>query len=180
MASSGWKGIFFSKTSSGKKKLLICLAFFCVQINAGPIAEGSGRYIGNIASSSGGVVSNFDEYWNQVTPENFGKWGNVEGSQDRMSWNMLENSFNYAKERSFPFKQHTFVWGRQEPGWIGRLSESQQREQVEEWIKAYGDRFQGTEYIDVVNEPINTPASYREALGGEGETGFDWIIPQEI
>ena len=30
--------------------------------------------------------------------------------------------------------------------------------------------------IDVVNEPINAPAGYREALGGAGATGYDWVI----
>lgn len=153
---------------------------FCLVLifddNAASIAEGSGRYLGNVSSSYSGVVSNFDEYWNQLTPENAGKWGNVEGSRDQMNWGMIENSYNFTKENGFPFKQHTFVWGRQEPNWIGGLSESEQREEVEEWIKAYGDRFPETDYIDVVNEPINTPASYREALGGEGETGVDWII----
>jgi endo-1,4-beta-xylanase len=30
--------------------------------------------------------------------------------------------------------------------------------------------------IDVVNEPLHAPPSYAEALGGAGETGWDWVI----
>ncbi len=28
----------------------------------------------------------------------------------------------------------------------------------------------------MVNEPLNAPAGYRDALGGAGETGYDWVI----
>ena len=47
---------------------------------------------------------------------------------------------------------------------------------MEEWIKAYAQRYPETDFIDVVNEPIHAPAGYREALGGSGETGWDWIV----
>ena len=30
--------------------------------------------------------------------------------------------------------------------------------------------------MDVVNEPLNAPAPFRAALGGEGATGWDWVI----
>ena len=30
--------------------------------------------------------------------------------------------------------------------------------------------------MEVLNEPLNAPPPYREALGGAGTTGFDWVI----
>jgi endo-1,4-beta-xylanase len=132
------------------------------------------KFVGNIFQSS--APSSFTTYWNQVTPENSGKWGSVEASRDNMNWGPLDNAYNYAKQRGFPFKQHTFVWGAQEPSWIGSLSQSEQRAEVEEWIQLYGQRYPNTDYIDVVNEPLHQPASYRAALGGSGSTGWDWII----
>jgi len=133
-----------------------------------------GKFIGNIIQSS--APSNFANYWNQVTPENSGKWGSVESSRDNMNWGTLDTAYNYAKNRGMAFKQHTFVWGSQEPSWIGSLSQSDQRAEVEEWIKAYGQRYPNTDYIDVVNEPLHAPASYKNALGGSGSTGWDWIV----
>ena len=38
-----------------------------------PIAEGKGKFLGNVYSSS--QIRWFENYWNQVTPENAGKWG---------------------------------------------------------------------------------------------------------
>ena len=36
------------------------------------------KFVGNIATS-GAVRSDFDTYWNQITPENEGKWGTSRG-----------------------------------------------------------------------------------------------------
>jgi GH35 family endo-1,4-beta-xylanase len=68
------------------------------------------------------------------------------------------------------------VWGTQEPTWIKNLSEADQKAEVEEWIKAYGEKFPETDFIDVVNEPLNTPPSFKNALGGAGTSGWDWVI----
>jgi endo-1,4-beta-xylanase len=138
------------------------------------LAEGQNKFLGNIIAGS--VPSSFSTYWNQVTPENSGKWGSVESSRDSMNWSGLDMAYNFAKNNGYPFKQHTFVWGSQEPGWIGSLSQTEQRAEVEEWIGAYCDRYPDTDLIDVVNEPLHTPASYRNALGGAGSTGWDWVV----
>ena len=157
---------------------LLVFVFLIMRGYAAPIADGADKFLGNITPGqySGGIPSKFRNYWNQVTPENSGKWGMVENSRDAMNWSSLETSYNYAHDNGFLFKQHTFVWGYQEPSWISNLSATEQREEVEEWIRKYGERFPETDFIDVVNEPFNRPASYREALGGAGETGWDWII----
>lgn len=139
-----------------------------------PIRVYSQKFVGNIIGSS--VPSNFLQYWNQVTPENSGKWGSVESTRDVMNWTNLRTAYNLAKNNGLPFKQHTFVWGQQEPGWIGSLSQSEQYAEVEEWIRLFGQEFPNTDYIDVVNEPLHAPASYKNALGGDGSTGWDWVI----
>jgi endo-1,4-beta-xylanase len=115
-------------------------------------------------------------YWNQFSPENAGKWGSVEGTKDKMNWSTLDTMYKYAKDHGIPFKQHNFVWGSQQPGWMGGLSQADQRTQVEEWIRLYCERFPDTDLIDVVNEPPpHTTPSYTAALGGAGTSGYDWI-----
>jgi len=142
-----------------------------------PLAHGAGKFLGNITSrSKSPVETKFADYWNQVTPENEGKWGVVERTRNTMSWANLDSSYQFAKRNNFPFKLHTFIWGSQEPSWIGSLSKEEQLAEVKEWMRLVAERYPDVEYIDVVNEPSSHPASFREALGGSGETGWDWII----
>jgi endo-1,4-beta-xylanase len=138
------------------------------------LATGKPKFLGNIIAGS--VPQSFSAYWNQVTPENSGKWGSVEAVRNQMNWGPLDTAYNYARANGFPFKQHTFVWGAQEPGWIGSVSASTQAYEVEEFMRLYCQRYPQTQYIDVVNEPISQPASFRNALGGAGSTGWDWIV----
>jgi autotransporter-associated beta strand protein len=93
-----------------------------------------------------------------------------------MDWTWLDLIYAHSRDRGIPFKQHTFVWGNTTPAWIDTLTQVEQREEVEEWIAAFAARYPDTELIDVVNEALRTPASYREALGGAGATGWDWVI----
>jgi len=84
--------------------------------------------------------------------------------------------YSYAQEHGFPFKEHTFVWGRQQPWWINTLSAGEQRMEIRSWIREFGLRYPHTQFIDVVNEPLHTQPSYKNALGGDGATGWDWVI----
>ena len=45
-----------------------------------PIATGKPKFLGGVYSPT--QVVNFTAYWNQVTPENAGKWASVEGVRD--------------------------------------------------------------------------------------------------
>lgn len=148
--------------------------FFVRQVIAQPIAKGCDKFLGNI--SNGRPSGNFGNYWNQVTLENAGKWAYVEPNRDRMNWGPVEAAYNYCREKGIPYKHHTFVWGNQAPGWINSLPPQQQREEVEELIREFGQRFPETEFIDVVNESREKSPSWKEALGGAGETGYDWIV----
>lgn len=138
------------------------------------IAANKCKFLGNVIGNS--VPSSFDQYWNQVTPENGGKWGEAEPQRDAMDWTALDAAYNHAKDKGYPFKQHTFIWEQQKPGWLAALSPEEQLEEIGEWMQAFCDRFPDTDMIEVVNEPLNAPPTFSAALGGEGGMGFDWVI----
>jgi len=133
------------------------------------------KYVGNI-DTRGQVRSDFSNYWDQLTPENAGKWGSIEGTRNTMRWTSLDAMHDYAKMHSIPFKQHNFIWGSQQPGWLGGLSQADQKAEVEEWIRLFCERYPDVQLIDVVNEPPpHTTPPYVAALGGSGASGYDWI-----
>jgi endo-1,4-beta-xylanase len=144
--------------------------------SGGSAGAPTGKFVGNI-DTRGQVRSDLIDYWNQLSPENAGKWGRAEPTRDQMNWSSLDAMYAYAKEHGIPFKQHTFVWGSQQPTWVEGLPQSEQRAEVEEWIRAYCERFPDTALIDVVNEPPpHTMPAYMAALGGAGQSGWDWIV----
>lgn len=141
-------------------------------VSAAPIAEGSSKFLGNI--TNGDPPSNFAEYWNQITLENGGKWGSVQpSSQNGFNWGQTDAAYDYCKSKGWPYKHHCFVWGNQQPAWVNN---GNARAAVENYIKTYGSKYPATELIDVVNEPLHAPAPYREGLGGNGSTGWDWVV----
>jgi endo-1,4-beta-xylanase len=152
---------------------LLAAALFAVPADA-QIAAGKSKFLGNITTNS--VPSNFGTYWNQVTPENATKWGSVEGTQNQMNWSGADAAYNWAQQNGYPFKFHTFIWGAQFPGWLSNLSQTQQRAEIEQWMQLACQRYPNTWAIDVVNEPIKTPLPWKAALGGDGATGWDWVI----
>jgi endo-1,4-beta-xylanase len=139
------------------------------------LAAGQSKFLGNILSTSR-TDENFAAYWNQVTPEDNGKLGYVEPTRGPMNWSVLDAMYVYAQDHGFPFKEHTFVWGRQQPEWINSLSAGDQRMEVRGWIREFGLRYPRTQFIDVVNEPLHQQPYYKNALGGDGSTGWDWVI----
>lgn len=148
-----------------------------------PLAEGLPKFLGNVKASD----NIFANYWNQITPGNEGKWASVAGSSDSTKWNWtgLDALYNYAKSHNLIFKDHTLIWGQQQPSWISSLDQAQQLKYIETWIRMVGKRYPGIDMIDVVNEPlvthnppdgVNGRANYKNALGGNGATGWDWVI----
>ncbi|MGB3544135.1 endo-1,4-beta-xylanase, partial [Rubrivirga sp.] len=142
------------------------------------LAAGHSKFLGAVGggTSSPRADATFDTYWDQITPENAGKWRYPERDRDQMDWATLDYWYDYAQQRGIPFKQHTFVWGMQQPDWIAGLPPAEQRAEVEEWIRLYFQRYPETDMVDVLNEPITIPAGYRGGLGGAGATGWDWVI----
>jgi endo-1,4-beta-xylanase len=159
-----WGVVFFVIVS--------CVAVSMIGVNAG--LSNSTKFLGNIIASS--VPSNFSTYWNQVTPENSTKWGSVESSRDSMNWSQADMAYNYAKSNGMQFKFHCLVWGSQEPGWIGGLSAADKKAEVLEWMDAAAAKYGSAQFVDVVNEPLHAKPSYKDAIGGDGSTGWDWVI----
>jgi endo-1,4-beta-xylanase len=156
------------------KSIILIVILTISTASYGQLAKDKCKFLGNIVSNY--TPADFITYWNQVTPENAGKWGSVEATKDNMVWTDLDNAYKTAKDHGLPFKQHNFVWGQQQPGWLGSLSADDQEKQVEEWIKSYCERYPETDYIDVVNEPLHETPVYSNAIGGKGATGWDWVI----
>ena len=131
-----------------------------------------GKFVGNI-TTSGAVRADFNKYWNQITPENEGKWGSVERSRDVYDWSGTDRVYAYARQHKIPVKAHTLVWGSQFPSWINSLSATEQAAEIEEWIRDYCARYPDTAMIDVVNEaiPSHAPANY-----AQNAFGNNWII----
>lgn len=142
------------------------------------------KFLGNITTGWPGDMDTdgfiFSEYWNQVTHENGTKWGTVEGTRGKYNWGPADVAFNYAKEHGFPFKFHTLVWGSQFPNWIKNLTPEERYDAIVNWMDAAKEHYPDLPMIDVVNEAVSghqadTPL-IKEALGGDGKTGYDWII----
>lgn len=131
------------------------------------------KFCGNI-TTRGSVDTEgmkFSKYWDQITPENEGKWGSVQSTPSAaFNWRALDAVYDYAQKNNLAFKQHCFVWGSQQPSGTPTLA------QVENWIKAFCQRYPNTKLIDVVNEPPpHTTPTYTKNLGA-GESGtFGWI-----
>ncbi|HDQ43994.1 MAG TPA: T9SS type A sorting domain-containing protein [bacterium] len=147
-----------------------------------PLADGHPKFLGSAYSTP--QAQNFASYWNQVTPENAGKWGSVEGTRNAMNWGGLDAAYHLAKDNGFPFRFHVLIWGNQQPGWIEALAHSpaEQLAEIREWFEAVAERYPDIDYLEVVNEPLHDPPAgptngdYIEALGGTGETGWDWVL----
>ncbi|HNW49815.1 MAG TPA: endo-1,4-beta-xylanase [Prolixibacteraceae bacterium] len=191
-------GLFFDKFAFGKANLYYTVDYLdkglpgaesTPQIDSsnyykGPaLAKGLPKFLGNVMASD----NIFANYWNQITPGNDGKWGTVAGSQDTTKWNWssLDAIYNYAQKHDLIFKDHNLIWGQQQPSWISSLDQTTQLKYIETWFRQVGQRYPNMDMIDVVNEPFanhaqpdgkSDHANYKDALGGDGTTGWDWVI----
>ena len=154
--------------------LILLIGLLPIHSSAQPLAKDKDKFLGCATSSY--IYRYLDQYWNQVTPGNDGKWGSVESVKGQYNWTNLDKIYNFAVKRNMPFKEHTLIWGQQQPSWITSLDSASQRAKVEEWIRKVGERYPSMALVDVVNEPFNAPPAYKNALGGDGTTGWDWVI----
>jgi endo-1,4-beta-xylanase len=136
------------------------------------------KFVGNIttgwnaACDTSGRV--FSTYWDQITPENAGKWGSVQSSPTSgFNWGTLDAVYDYTQQKGIIFKQHTFVWGAQQPEPQSGITESH----VRNWMQQFCARYPETRLIDVVNEPPpHTEPVYANAIGGGTNGSWQWII----
>ncbi len=131
------------------------------------------KFVGNITTGNSVDPSGlkYSKYWDQITPENQGKWGSVQSTtSSAFNWSSLDSIYNYAQTNKIIFKQHVFVWGPQQPSGTPTLA------QVENWIKSFCARFPDTKVIDVVNEPPpHTTPNYTANLGAGEKGNWPWI-----
>ena len=171
-----------SAVAFSKKKavaLSLALSLFAMDGQA-QLSSNPDKFLGNITTRYNVDYGKepFYTLWNQITPENESKWESIEGSA-RGSFNWQSDAaYNYAKQHNFPFKFHTFIWGGQYPSWMDNLSTAEQYKAIVEWLDAIKKHYPTIDLIDVVNEAIpgHAPAPYKDALGGDGVTGYDWIV----
>lgn len=167
-----------------KKKLISLALAASILIPSSSDAQLSSnpdKFLGNITTSYSMDYGKeaFWTLWNQVTCENESKWSSIEGSsRGSFNWGGSDNAYRYARDHNFPFKFHTLIWGSQYPGWMDNLSTSDQYKAIVEWMDAVKKHYPDLEIIDVVNEAVegHAPAPYKAALGGDGVTGYDWIV----
>ena len=152
-----------------------------------PLATGQSKFLGS-AHSPGTASLNFGAYWNQVTPENGGKWGTAQpqspfGPADQgypplpnpvFNFAQAHQAYDQARANGHVFKWHVLFWGNQQPGWIETLPVAKQEEAIRIWLAAIAREFPDLEQLDVVNEPLHDPprgatnGNYIEALGAGG------------
>lgn len=142
--------------------------------SAGSPATGK-KFVGNITTGYDNQLDTsgltYSKYWDQVTPENAGKWGSVQSSASAaFNWSALDAIYDYTKKHSIVFKQHTFIWGNQQPS--GSIGETQ----VKNWMTQFCQRYPETKVIDVVNEPPpHTTPAYANSIGGGTNGDWKWI-----
>ncbi|MBN2262747.1 MAG: endo-1,4-beta-xylanase [Prolixibacteraceae bacterium] len=160
-----------------KATLLLSLLLLGGTFAFAQLSKNPNKFLGNITTAYS-IRSDFGDYWNQLTPENETKWASIEGTRDVYNWETVDRQYQYCKDNNIPFKFHCLIWGAQYPGWMNNLSQSEQLEEITEWYDAVAERYPDLDYIDVVNEalPGHAPAPYKNALGGDGTSGYDWIV----
>ncbi|MES1262922.1 MAG: endo-1,4-beta-xylanase, partial [Peristeroidobacter soli] len=95
-----------------------------------PLAAGQSKYLGSAHSPSPTDPAqtnpslNFAAYWNQVTPENGGKWGSAQPTSPfgpaadgyptlpnpAFNWTAARAAYNQARSTGTAFKWHTLFW----------------------------------------------------------------------
>jgi GH35 family endo-1,4-beta-xylanase len=160
-----------------KATLLLSLLALGGTCSYAQLSKNPNKFLGNITTAYS-VRSDFNTYWNQLTPENETKWASIEGTRDVYNWATVDKEYQYCKDHNFPFKFHCLIWGAQYPTWMDKLSQKDQLDEITEWFDAAAKRYPDLQYIDVVNEAIagHAPAPYKNALGGDGTSGYDWIV----
>ena len=148
------------------------------------LSKNPNKFLGNITTryqvDAGGGVPAYYTLWNQITPENESKWGSVEGTRGSYNWGS-DNAFNYAKNHNFTYKFHALVWGAQYPNWFtSSLSVTERYNAIVKWFDEVKKHYPDLPMIDVVNEAVGMHQQgnplMKESLGGEGKTGYDWLI----
>ena len=166
-----------------KKTIFASVAGLFTITASAQLSTNPDKFLGNITTrgqvEAGGGVASYYKLWNQITCENESKWASVEGTRGSFNWG-CDRAFNYAKQHNFTFKFHAFVWGAQYPNWLSSLSIKDRYDAILTWFDAISNKYDHLPMIDVVNEAVGMHQQgnpmMKESLGGDGKTGYDWLI----
>ena len=166
-----------------KKTIITCAAGLFTMTASAQLSTNPDKFLGNITTrgqvEAGGGVASYYKLWNQITCENESKWQSVEGTRGSFNWG-CDRAFNYANQHNFTYKFHAFVWGAQYPNWLSSLSIKERYEAILNWFDHIREKYPTLPMIDVVNEAVGMHQQgnpmMKESLGGEGKTGYDWLI----
>ena len=200
---NGYMGIFQKDVNVMNKIIaFIAAGLAAATVSHAAFADGGAKFVGNI-TTSGQIRSDFNTYWNQITPENGCKWGSIHSLSNgnsgtsQFAWDnydKCESAYNWAKEKPGErhFKFHALVWGSQYPNFLCKAKNPNitlelTKKYITEWFDAVAAKFPDLEYIDVVNEAIWSGDNYhsgygKPATGAEGvstddtECGGSYII----
>lgn len=173
------------------QKVLLPLLLFLSLIPAvrgqadGPSRGPAQKFLGNLITGHRGTGIRpdtlFTRFFDQVTPENFGKHGQVERERDQYVWGHLDTIYAFARRNDLLFKHHAFVFDHGDYAlrpWLQELPAAQIREEIEEWIRDFFARYPETAIVDVVNEALQSEVDerIRQALGGDaGHAWLKWV-----
>lgn len=139
-----------------------CVDEYDVPEDQQPIAQGKNKFLGSIYSPA--QRADHEHYFNQVTPENAGKWGSVEREEGVYDFSELDEARAYAASNGFPFRYHVLLWGNQQPTWLRPMTNEEKVAKIRAWFQAVADHYDGSsdaratlEYLEVTNEIINDP-----------------------
>ena len=167
-----------------KKTIITCATGLFAMTASAQLSTNPDKFLGNITTrgqvEAGGGVASYYKLWNQITCENESKWASVEGTRGSFNWG-CDRAFNYANQHNFTYKFHAFVWGAQYPNWFSSsLSIKERYAAILNWFDHIRDKYATLPMIDVVNEAVGMHQQgnplMKESLGGEGKTGYDWLI----
>jgi len=138
--------------------LLLSLASASILPLQAQLGKCKGKYLGNIIAYS--VPKNYTDLWNQTTSENGSKWGSCDRGNGVYNFDNSDLAYNTAKNSGGAFKFHALVWGSQAPKYLASADASTITAAIRKWYKAVEDHYKpmgGLDFIDVLNEPVNTP-----------------------
>jgi endo-1,4-beta-xylanase len=138
-----------------------------------PLAKNSSKFLGSVVGNV--VPASFDTYWNAIGTNNGGEWNIVEATRGRYNFAAADVAANHSKIAKIPFNLHALFYGAAEPNWVARLAAAEQKAAVDAFIKAVGARY-APDLVEVAANPVHNPVAVRPALGGDGTTGYDWLV----
>ncbi|MFO7974410.1 MAG: endo-1,4-beta-xylanase [Candidatus Hydrogenedentota bacterium] len=137
-------------------------------------ADEPAKFLGSIWQNSADDPL-FGTLFDQITPENCGKWDAIERERRERVWTNMDAMVQFADRHSMIVKHHCLVWGQQQPAWTQEADDISNA--VDALIADFFERYGKTiTLVDVINEPISAPPAYRSQLGGDGKSGWDWVI----